>query len=443
MHKRMNMGILFVLLTALFELNVVAMSPDGTGSEQNSFFSAGPQPAPNINGFLREVLTRLGQRPRASESKTSEYSNTLALDTSPYSYGYIIPYVTNQNNKRTNLGLNNITRASVTKGSNPTAQVLIGLINQHGAAVGTQTYSLRANQMLQINNIIGALGGGQMTGYLTIYSDVSITAWASVILNSTNDPSIEMAVMPQDNKPKSRLEGLGPRMLIPSSTSSVPFQSSLIVLNYSVNPSNVIARLYDNVGVEVGDRLLPMESGGLFVDEDIRRNLPGTYGQIIVELDHQPHYDETPFAKLIALSVVATADGTGAFFPGFALPRLASTAIAGLWEGTLNGGLFNAQVSATIWQEEDTLYGTIEFLSGTYPYTFNKQPPMLTLTGDVIDGQYGLDVHNETQDNGTFFVHRFFGTISGATFNGRMLFLYEHEQKDVGTFTLQRTGNAY
>jgi hypothetical protein len=351
--------------------------------------------------------------------------------------------VSNQNNKRTNLGLNNITRASVTKGTNPTAQVLVGLINQHGAPVGTQTYALRANEMLQINSVISALGGGQMTGYLTIYSDIPITAWASVILNSTNDPSIEMAIMPQDDKPKSGLKGLGPRMLIPSSISSGSFQSSLIVLNYSVNPSNVIARLFDNVGVEVGDRYLPMESGGLFVDEDIRKSLPGTYGQIIVEVNPQPQYDETPFAKLIALSVVASTNGTGAFFPGFALPRLASTAIAGLWQGTLIGGLFNAQVSATIWQEEDTLYGTMEFLSGTYPYTFNKSPSVLSLTGDVIDGQYGLEVDNELQDDGTFFVHRFFGTISGSTFNGKMLFLDEHERKDVGTFTLQRTGNAF
>ena len=115
----------------------------------------------------------------------------------------IIPFVTNENGARTNIGINNFSQFSVYKGANPEASVSIGLWDPSGNLDRRGTYFVRSNQMLQINQVIHALspvqgGGAATTGWLLIFSDEPVTAWASVILDRVNnDPAMELAIADQ------------------------------------------------------------------------------------------------------------------------------------------------------------------------------------------------------------------------------------------------------
>jgi hypothetical protein len=69
----------------------------------------------------------------------------------------------------------------------------------------------------------------------------------------------------------------------------------------------------------------------------------------------------------MSLCVAPSANGTGAFFPAFALPPASLKSIAGIWEGPLTGTLINAQVKVTLLQEGTLLFGEIEIVSGSFP----------------------------------------------------------------------------
>ena len=72
-------------------------------------------------------------------------------------YINLIPLVTNEGGARTNVGLNNFSRFSVHKGADPQASVAIGLYDPSGNLDSSGVFSVRSNQMLQINRIMTAL----------------------------------------------------------------------------------------------------------------------------------------------------------------------------------------------------------------------------------------------------------------------------------------------
>ena len=171
------------------------------------------------------------------------------MTTDGASYVNIIPYVAADANTRTNLGLNNFSQNSLTQGPTPNTSVTIGLFDPQGSLSGSGEFTVGSNHLLQLDNIISRLGSNIAAGWLLIYSDEPLTAWASVVRNDNNDPAIELAIADQINKPAAFVESTGTRLMIQSSAKGATFQSSLAVVNVGSGDGNLVVRIYDNVGV--------------------------------------------------------------------------------------------------------------------------------------------------------------------------------------------------
>ncbi len=135
-----------------------------------------------------------------------------------YSYVCLIPSVVNDLNTRTNLGLNNFSTDSLVSGPTRVRMCLSNYMTPKAISLLTGNYVVGSNAMRQINDIIPTLGSNISVGWLVIFSDEPLTAWASVINNATNDPSIELAVADQIGKPVAYLESTGTRLMIQSTT---------------------------------------------------------------------------------------------------------------------------------------------------------------------------------------------------------------------------------
>ena len=261
----------------------------------------------------------------------------------------MIPLVTNEDGARTNVGLNNFSRFSVQKGADPEASVLILLYDPSGTLDRAGFFSVRSNQMRQINRIMTTLppvdgGGAATTGWLLILSDEPITAWASVILDRvSNDPAMELAIADQIYKPSAFVESQGTPsnpLLIQSSVKAGSFKSRLAVVNIGSGTGRLRIKLFDRNGVL--QRSLPpvdVDASGMFVSNDIRSPVPGTWGQIVIEVDYPNPEQIDGEPRIIATSLVESTTGPFAgFFPAFALPQPDTTAIAGVWEGDRSPG---------------------------------------------------------------------------------------------------------
>ncbi len=370
------------------------------------------------------------------------------------SYVVIIPYVTVENGSRTNLGLNNYSQVSFVHGINPTASVSVFLFDQEGNTRRSGNYEVRPNELLQINDVVNqlpditdpVLGGNVGTGWLLIFSDEPLTAWASVIANSNDDPSIELAVADQIYKPAAFVESTGSILAIQSSAKIANFQSSLNVVNIGSGDGNLFIDIYDQNGNLITTKQSTIAQNGMFVDNDVRRDAPGTYGQIVIEVT-DPDTTDSKVPRLVANSIVrSTGNGTGGFFPAFALPNPNTRSIAGIWEGSLQGTLINAQVKVQLFQERDMIYGTLDVLSGTFP-TMSRS---FSISGEVIvngeDSNYLLQLQDafDTDDARTFFSYRMFvPPMTGTTMKGDSIYYDEKDRRETGTFSLARTGPIY
>jgi hypothetical protein len=372
-------------------------------------------------------------------------------------YVNLIPLVTNEGGARTNVGLNNFSRFSVHKGADPVASVAIGLYDPSGNLDRSDVFSVRSNEMRQINRIMTALrpvdgGGAATTGWLLILSDEPITAWASVILDRVNnDPAMELAIADQVYKPSAFVESQGTPsnpLLIQSSVKAGSFKSRLAVVNIGNGPGRLRVKLFDRNGVL--QRSLPpvdVDESGMFVSNDIRSTVPGTYGQIVIEVEdlNPARGDLEP--RIIATSLVeSTASPFAGFLPAFALPQPNTPAIAGVWEGPVSGTIMNAQVRVTLFQERDMLYGPLEILSGTFP-TVNRH---FLVRGAVTNGTYELEVRDFFDDCSgqgapcMFFGYRLFApSISGDVMSGDTIYFDEADRYDKGNFSLTRVGAVY
>jgi hypothetical protein len=360
-----------------------------------------------------------------------EYSSQLSQS---YPYTTIIPYVTTAGNNRANLGLNNYSQISFLKGVNPTANVLVGLLDKDGNVAGAGAYSVNSNEMKQVNGILADLGATVDTGWLLIFSDEPLTAWVSVIFNSTNDPSIESGIADQIFKPDAFVESIGTRILLLSSTKVGLFQSSLVVVNVGSEDGDISVKLYDSVGSLLVTKTAHVKMNGMYVDDDVRDVVAGTYGPIVVEVqDLVPDNNLAP--RIIVNSIVKSVNGTGAFFQGFALPQTNTKSIAGTWEGTMTGSLINASVRMMLVQERDMLYGTFDVLDGSFP-TMQKN---FLICGEILNNNYLISLQNafDTDPNITFFTLRLYiSALSSSTMEGVMLYHDKQQRGDAGKLTL-------
>lgn len=380
-------------------------------------------------------------RRKILEHSRSRLEGDAQVSAEGSSYVNIIPYVAADANTRTNLGLNNYSQNSLTHGPTPSTTVVIGLFDPQGGLAGSGEFTVGSNHLLQLDNIISRLGGNTNAGWLLIYSDEPLTAWASVVRNDNNDPAIELAVADQINKPLAFVESTGTRLMIKSSAKGATFQSSLAVVNVGSGDGNLVVKIYDNVGVLRNTKTAFLRADGMFIDNDIRSNVPGTFGQIVIEVtDANAGDSNTP--RLVANSFIRSTNGTSGFFPAFALPQPNTVSIAGRWEGTLSGGsLINAQARIDLFQERDMLYGRLEIQSGTFPTTSRS----FLVTGDIVDNSYVIQIQNifDGDANRSLVSYRLFGLLSGGRLQGDAIYFDEGNRSSVGTFNLGRTGDIY
>ena len=313
----------------------------------------------------------------------------------------MIPLVTNEDGARTNVGLNNFTRNSVQTVAVPEASVLILLYDPYGNLDRTGFYNVRSNQMLQINDIFSHKDmepesgrGTATTGWLHIFSDEPITAWASVILDRmSNDPAMELAIADQIFKPLAFVESQGTPsnpLLIQSSVKAGSFKSRLAVVNIGVGTGRLRIKLFDRNGAL--QRSLPpvdVRKHAMFVSDDIRSSVPGSYGQIIIEVDYPEEYDGEPV--IVATSLVESNTGPFAgFFPAFAMPQPDTMAIAGIWQGHLKGAIMDAEVKLSLHQERNMLYGALQILNGVFPTRMRD----FHVLGEISEGNIFLEILN-------------------------------------------------
>ena len=287
---------------------------------------------------------------------------------------------------------------------------------------GSKSYVVGSGELLQINDVITDLQGDVDRGWLYIISDEPLSTWASVILNSTNDPSIELGS-----------SFGGRRLAIQSSVKSDSFISSLIILNLG-DGGNVKVRVYDPQGQEISSKDIFIQTFGLYVDDDIRQDVPGTFGQIVIEA-----VDDSPY--LMASSIVKSTNGTGAFFPATNLPAVNVKSVAGIWEGSLVGTTINAQIRVILNQEGGYLYGSLDVTGGTFPTSSTS----ISITGFVINDvtyQYLLESDDHFDSAVSFYtLYLYAPPITGLKMSGKTLYADEKGLRETGTFTLERTGD--
>ena len=394
-------------------------------------------------GFPLSIETELqGQSIVARLSSNSQVLPEInaANSTPAYSYLTRIPFVTAETGFRTNVGLNNFSKLSFVKGANPGANVRLTLVDQQGHVAGQGTYAVGSNGLLQINNIISALGGNVSMGWLEVLSDEPLTAWASVIFNSSNDPSIELAT-----------RFGGQRLMIESSVKTDPsqsslgtFQSSLVVVNIGSKGGDFAIKIYDHDGKQIGSNTVFIEQFGMYIDNDIRNSVPGTFGEIVIEASD-------PSVLLMANSIVKSANGTGAFFPAFPLPPASSKSVAGIWEGSVTGTVINAQVRVTLYQEGTSLFGKLEITSGSFPTASKSFSISGFVSNDGTSDKYFIQANADILDSsvGSFSFILNATPITGTKMQGKFVYFdglafdegTEPGHRDTGPFSLGRTGH--
>jgi len=379
---------------------------------------------PGPRAVREKSIPHLSHSKWARSLSNLEWSRERVAVAGGYSYFSVIPFVTTADNTRTNLGLNNFSQSSLMKGSNPTASVFVLLIDQQGFMCGEGIYEVQPNEMRQINNVISELRGDITTGWLLILSDEPLTAWASVISNSTNDPSIQLAA------------GSGAqRLMIQSSVKTTSLESSLIITNIGSAGGKVAVTIYDNNGRVIKSRTISVAPFGMYVEKDIRASVPQTFGQIVIEA-----MDEG--IMLVASSIVKNADGTGAFFPATTLPSPRIQSIAGTWVGSLTGGQINTPIRMTLFQEGARLFGELHLDDrGSFPTASKNFSISGSVENDGTHDRYFLKLNEHVDASVNLFSLSMRGALAqGPQIEGKFLYVDESKQTDVGILALARAG---
>jgi hypothetical protein len=224
-------------------------------------------------------------------------SDRLSQSARPSPEAIFIPSIVENGRFRTNLGINNISKSQ--------ANVSLTLVDAEGMVLGGKTVQVEAEGLEQINSVARFVFedgvGSDIDGNLYLESDQPISAWASQIDNTTNDPSLLL----------SKRNG-STRLLIPSSANIGTFTSSLVLMNVGFTTAQVGLKAYGTLGELLGQSSAPLTiaPNGVMSFENVLESLgvANNYGPIeITSLNNVP---------VIASSRVSSATRTGGFFEG-------------------------------------------------------------------------------------------------------------------------------
>ena len=216
----------------------------------------------------------------------------------------IVPSVLDDAAFRTNLGLNNL--------GHELARVNIELIGQDGSRLAASpAIQIESLGMLQINQIVKYLSGSSsanLQGYLRISADQPILAFASLIDNASDDPSIEKGV------------AIGSSNLLLKSAANTNFRSTLVIVNpnEAAVSATVLARegSATNNGSVTGTRTVQIPAYSQFVSENILQELgaSNSFGPIEIR-------SSSSALPIIAVSrVYSVANNTSGFLEAQTVP---------------------------------------------------------------------------------------------------------------------------
>ena len=224
-------------------------------------------------------------------------SDRVSEPARPSPEAIFIPSIVENGQFRTNLGINNLSKTQ--------ANVSLTLVDTEGLVLGGKTVQVEAEGLKQINSVARFLFensvGSDIQANLYLESDQAISAWASQIDNTTNDPSLLL----------SKRTG-STRILIPSAANIGNFRSSLVLMNVGVTTAQVVLKAYSTGGALLGQSSAPLviAPNGVMSFENVLQSLGVTdnYGPIeIVSQNSVP---------VIASSRVSSTTGSGGFFEG-------------------------------------------------------------------------------------------------------------------------------
>jgi hypothetical protein len=214
----------------------------------------------------------------------------------------------------------------------------------------------------------------------------------------------------------------------------------LIVVNIASTGGTFTITIYDDSGQLISTKTASITGYGMYIDDDIRGSVPGSFGQIVIE----PNGD----LLLSANSLVVSHNGTAGFFPAASMPPANMMQMAGEWQGTLSGTLINAHVKMEMFQEKGMIYGDLEMMGGTFPIPGTS----FQFSGEmhVSSNGFMLQVHGESPLYSlTLYMPSFSGMPMGGMqgqgmqIQGQMLYVDDQGRKDTGTFTMTRTGHIF
>jgi Family of unknown function (DUF5719) len=216
----------------------------------------------------------------------------------------IVPSVLDNTAFRTNLGLNNL--------GNELARVNVELIGQDGSRLAASpAIQIESLGMFQINQIVKYLSGSSSAnqqGYLRISADQPILAFASLIDNTSDDPSIEKGV------------AIGSSNLLLKSAANTNFRSTLVIVNPNEAAVSVTILAREgsatNNGTVTGTRTVQIAAHGQFVSENVLQELgaSNSFGPIEIR-------SSSSALPIIAVSrVYSVANNTSGFLEAQSVP---------------------------------------------------------------------------------------------------------------------------
>ena len=230
-----------------------------------------------------------------TEQGTSGYLE--GADLARASQNVLLPYSLDNLDFRTNLG--------ITNPGETFAQVTVKLLNRNGQQEGIFSTMVAPHGMTQIDNINRRLLNTEtvsnLDGYLLVEADRPVFGWTSQIDNLTQDLSM---VVGKSGTASSSL-------LIPSTTNSGEYKSTLALVNPSGAPVTVQITARDEHGNTAGtSQAFLVVAQGMIVDPDIRKKLGSQEGFGPLELSSLANN------SLLAVSRVYSTQRTGGYFEG-------------------------------------------------------------------------------------------------------------------------------
>ena len=246
----------------------ISLSPSASVVFENILETLGVKDA-----FGPIEITSLNDVPLLAVSRVSGANQSggffEGLDYSEASTFQIIPSVAQNAERRTNIGINNIT--------DRTASVWVRLKSKGGSELGVLHVLVPPRGLTQLNDVarelVNADMGAGLEGFIELYSDQPILAWASQIDNRTNDPAFNVA------------QAQGSSGLLFRSTNLGNFRSSLVVVNGNDVEAIVDMVSRDESG-EIRGKLrgLSIPAKGYFSSANVLQTLGVSQGSGTVEI---------------------------------------------------------------------------------------------------------------------------------------------------------------